>query len=198
MTLPRSCRFILPLLVCLGFFCLTASPLLAHHLPPGMEEVDEFDDNAAFMAGIRHTLLGADHWLFAVAVGVLAALGASRVTRIASATCFITGLLGGAAAGLQQVVLHPPHCALATGMFAVLIWPLIRSSRSALVLLLVAMFALGQGNDHGVAWPLDTGGGWYLAGLLFMAAALVAASAATTRLASSMIRVQLPARMATH
>lgn len=186
------------LLAILGFFCITSTSLLAHHLPPGMEDVDEFDDHtAAFTAGIRHPLLGMDHMLFAMAVGVVATLGTTRAAK-AAPVFLMTAIIAGAASGLQGVVLHTFHCALVTGLLAVLIWPVVRSSRSALMLLLIAMLALWQGNQHGIAWPLVTGGVWYLAGLLAMTAALVLSGIAISRLASVMMRLQIPATVTTH
>ena len=51
-------------------FVLLAVPVFAHHLPPGMEEVDEFSDSASFLMGINHPLSGLDHLLAALLTGV--------------------------------------------------------------------------------------------------------------------------------
>lgn len=186
------------LLVCLGLFCLTATPVLAHHLPPGMEDVDEFDDDVAFMAGTRHVLLGADHWLAALAVGAVAALGATRAAKTAPVACFLAGIIGGAAMGVQGVILNATLGLLVAGMLAAMNWPNARARLSVLKLAAVIMLALWQGNEHGIAWPLDTDVGWYVAGMLCMTSALVGCGAGLTRMALGIIRPPHPASVATH
>ncbi len=66
-------------------------PLHAHHLPPGLEEVDEFDNAAAFQGGMVHAFSGSDHWLLAVLGGALLVLAMKRSRRLAA------GLLGATA-----------------------------------------------------------------------------------------------------
>lgn len=194
----RFCRFILPLLVGFGLLCLGTTPLLAHHLPPGMEDVDEFEDDAAFMAGTRHVLLGSDHWLAALAVGAVAALGATRTAKVTPAACFLIGIAGGAALGLRGVILNASFALLVTGLLAALNWPNARSRLSALKLAAVTMLALWQGNEHGVAWPLDTDTGWYVTGMLCMTVALVGCGAGLTKMALGMIRPPHPVGVTTH
>lgn len=186
------------LLACLGFFCLTTTPLLAHHLPPGMEDVDEFDDDAAFMSGVRHALLSADHWLAALAVGAVVAMGATRAAKAASAACFLAGIVGGAAMGVQGIVVNASLGLLVAGMLVVMHWPNASARLSALKLAAIAMLAFWQGNQHGIAWPLDAGGGWYLAGMLCMTAGLVGCGAGIAWLALGIARPPHPASVTTH
>ena len=47
-----------------------AGQAMAHHQPPGMEDVDEFADEP-FTAALTHPFTGADHWLAALAVGLM-------------------------------------------------------------------------------------------------------------------------------
>lgn len=195
---PRNCRFIFPLLVCLALLCLGSSQLLAHHLPPGMEDVDEFDDDVAFMAGTRHVLLGADHWLAALAVGAVTAIGATRSSKTASAACFLFGTVAGAALGVQGVILDASLALLVTGLLAAMNWPNARARLSALKLAAITMLALWQGNDHGLAWPLDTDVGWYVSGMLGMTSVLVGCGAGLTKMALGMVRPPHPARVTTH
>lgn len=186
------------LLACLGFLWLTSVPLLAHHLPPGMEDVDEFEDGMAFMAGLRHPLLGWDHWLFAVAVGVVAAWGASRFSRAAPVASLLLATMAGAACGLQRVILPVPACALGIAVLAVMISVRARSPGLTLSTLLITMLAFWQGDAHGMAWPLHTGGVWYLTGIGFMTAALAGCGLAVTRVASISLGLKRPASATSH
>ncbi len=49
---------------------LMAGTAMAHHLPPGMEDVDEFAGEP-LRAALTHPFSGADHWLAALAVGLI-------------------------------------------------------------------------------------------------------------------------------
>lgn len=186
------------LLVCLGFLWLASVPLMAHHLPPGMEDVDEFEDGMAFMAGIRHPLLGWDHWLFAVVVGVVAAWGTSRFSRLAPPACLLLATMAGAACGLHRVIVPVPACALGMAVLALMISVRARSPGLTLGTLLITMLAFWQGDAHGMAWPLHTGGMWYLTGIGVMTATLAGCGLAVTRVASISLRLKHPASVTTH
>lgn len=179
-------------------FLITAAPLHAHHLPPGMEDVDEFDEGAAFMAGLRHPLLGMDHWLFAIIIGAVAAAGMTRFARLSPAASLLAGVIGGAALGLKGLVFPG---ALIVGMAALTVLLVMPGSRvhwMVLRLLLIGLAAFWQGNQHGIAWPLESGGVAYIAGLMVATTALAFIGAAMLRLASRTARLPRHARVTSH
>ncbi|WP_146848563.1 HupE/UreJ family protein [Brevifollis gellanilyticus] len=194
----RSPRLVRRLLACLSLLWLTSAPLLAHHLPPGMEDVDEFEDGMAFMAGIRHPLLGVDHWFFAVVVGVLAVLWKGRSNKISPLVCLLPAMLGGVISGLQGIVLPEVSWALLTAMMAVMTWSASTFRGQAMTLLGITMLALWQGNQHGIAWPLDAGSGWYVAGLMITTTVLACCGSVVTELAVTPFRLKRPARVTSH
>ncbi len=49
---------------------LATGQAMAHHEPPGREEVDEFAGEP-FTAAFTHPLSGVDHWLAALVVGLI-------------------------------------------------------------------------------------------------------------------------------
>jgi len=163
-----------------------------------MEDVDEFDDGMAFMAGIRHPLLGWDHWLFAVAVGVVAARGISRFSRSAPAASLLLATIAGAACGLQKVILPVQACAFGVTALALMVSVRARSPGLTLSTLLITMLAFWQGDAHGMAWPLDTGGLWHLTGIVLMTAALAGCGWAVTKVASISLRLKRPAGVTSH
>jgi urease accessory protein len=198
MSTLRSPRLVRRLLACLSILGLTSVPLLAHHLPPGMEDVDEFEDGMAFMAGIRHPLLGIDHWLFAVVAGVLAVLWKTRGTKISPLACLLPAMLAGITSGLQGVMLPAVSWALLTAMLAVMTWSASTFRGHAMTLLSITLLALWQGNQHGIAWPMDGGGGWYVTGLMITTTVLACCGAVVADMAAMPFRPKRPARVTSH
>jgi urease accessory protein len=179
-------------------FLITAVPLYAHHLPPGMEDVDEFDEGAAFMAGLRHPLLGMDHWLFAIIIGAVAAAGVTRFARFSPVTSLLIGVIGGAALGLNAVIVPGALMAGLAVLMIVIVMPSSRMHWSVLKLLLIGLGAFWQGNQHGIAWPLDSGGAWYVAGLIVSTTVLAISGAFLQRLTSNTVRLPRHARVTSH
>ena len=198
MSPTRPHRFICHLLACLGMLWLTAAPVFAHHLPPGMEEVDEFEDSAAFMAGLRHPLLGMDHWVFAIVVGAAAAAGMTRFERHSPVCVFLLAMAIGAVLGLKEIIMPGLFLAGMAALMTVLVMPDTRARWSLLKLLLICLVGLWQGNQHGIAWPLKAGAVGYLAGLLTTTAALILGGTSMPRLGSFITRLRCPARAAAH
>lgn len=182
----------------LFFVTVAPLPLHAHHLPPGMEDVDEFDDGAAFMAGLRHPLLGMDHWLFAMIIGAVAAAGMTRFARLSPFASLLAGVIGGAALGLKGLIFPGAFMIGMAALMTVLVMPNSRMHWAVLKLLLVGLAAFWQGNQHGIAWPLDYGGMSYVAGISTTTAWLAFTGAALQRLASRMARLPRPARVSSH
>ncbi len=191
----RSRRILNRFFASLLLFLITDAPLHAHHLPPGMEDVDEFDEGSAFMAGLRHPLLGMDHWLFAIVVGAVATAGMTRFARFSPAASLLAGVIGGAALGLKALVFPG---ALIVGLAVLMIVVVMPSSRmhwSVLKLLLIGLGAFWQGNQHGIAWPLESGGVGYVTGLVVATTALAFSGAALRRLALRAALLLRPARV---
>ncbi len=180
---------------CLAVFAvllLTALPLHAHHLPPGMEDLDEFEDGAAFMAGLRHPMLGLDHWLFAALVGALAVTAARGGRRpFALPLTMLAAIAAGGLMGFSELRLPALQFSQVLTL-AVLALLILGKNRlhPAVQFGLVGLAALYQGNDHGLAWPLDAASGAYLGGVVFTTLVLAQAGAAVTLAA----QVLLPSR----
>ncbi|SKB01418.1 Hydrogenase/urease accessory protein HupE [Prosthecobacter debontii] len=146
---------------------LTALPLHAHHLPPGMEDIDEFEDGAAFMAGIRHFVSGADHWLFAVAIGAMAVTVMRRRNAKNLMVALALGAGVGTALGVNQVMIPGASWSVFAAFLApALVWCLKDSLSGWGKAGLVMLAAVWQGNQHGLAWPLDSASGFYTVGIL--------------------------------
>lgn len=146
---------------------LTAAPLHAHHLPPGMEDVDEFEDGAAFMAGLRHPLLGLDHCLFALAIGAMAVAVMRKRNSKNLVAALVLGSGAGAMFGVNEIMLPGAQFSVAAALLVpVLVFALKdRLSGWGRAGLVVAA-ALWQGNAHGLAWPLDHASGFYMTGMM--------------------------------
>ena len=170
---------------------LTSLPAYAHHLPPGMEDVDEFETGASFMAGLRHPLLGMDHWLFAMATGALAMLALRGRGGRMLLVALLTGMAAGASAGLNHMALPGSSAALLSALaLPMMLWVSGGRLPAFVKALLVALVAIWQGNAHGVAWPLETGAGFYLMGILAMTGVLAFAGAATVQMARLSLTVR--------
>lgn len=194
----RSCQTLSRLFASLLLFLITAVPLHAHHLPPGMEDVDEFEEGAAFMAGLRHPLLGTDHWLFAIAVGVAAMVGMTRFVRLCPVASLLAGVIGGAALGLNAVIFSGALMAGTAVIMAVIVMLTSRMHLFVWKLILIGLVAFWQGNQHGIAWPLDSGGAGYVAGLIVSTTALVISGAFLQRLASNTVPLPRHTRVTSH
>lgn len=165
---------------------ITVLPLQAHHLPPGMEDVDEFEDMAAFAAGLRHPWLSVDHWLFAIMAGAVVGLARKQKAGVLMASIWVGSLALGGWMGTAEWVLPylgwSSWLALGAGTFLLTLGtklPLM------LQMAILALAALWQGNDHGAAWPLDTASMAYLGGMLAASLGLACAGACVVKAASS-------------
>ncbi len=157
-------RFLLTPILVTFVSAVAVSTAFAHHLPPGMEEVDEFSDNASFLLGMNHPLSGLDHIAVALLTGWLAArlMGWFRGGLIPGA---VLALLFGALmvpAGLGLPFLEPVLAASA--VFAAVAASLQSSGarRAGAVLLLVLQ--VWQGNAHALAAPVKSSA-LYLTGM---------------------------------
>lgn len=83
--------------VAVAALLISATSALAHHLPPGYEDVDEFDQ-AQMTSGFLHPFTGLDHLLLAFAVGCLA-FAAGKKAGMALASSFVGSMTLGMIAG---------------------------------------------------------------------------------------------------
>lgn len=139
--------------------------LSAHHLPPELEEVDEFAD-AAFRAGLRHPSQGWDHWLLAAAAGLMAASWPKRRDQVLTGLAFV----GGLTAATWLPVLSLPGGII--GLFAggLLLIHFARPHRWQIAVL--GMAAVLQAQDHLAAWPWEQVRSAYWAGSVAASTAL--------------------------
>ena len=146
------------------FTLATGIPAFAHHLPPGMEEVDEFADHASFLMGFNHPLGGMDHLAAALLIGAVAArLGrGGRMTLPGAAAALAAGCAAGVAgivvpggeaviaasvvAGVAAVVLKAGRVlpALAAALVVFFVWTSFKYELSGLDVL-IAAFCIDRG-----------------------------------------------------
>ena len=171
-----SVAAILPVL-CL----LMATSALAHHLPPGIDEVDEFAEGVSFLVGFTHPLSGLDHLLAALLTGAVAArLGASG--RRALITGAAGALMAGFWAGGVSGILLPGGEAVILASIAAAAGTLILRTGRALLggAWVLVIFQLWHGNAHGLEIPAGAAGGPFALGVcvatwgLFVAGAVMA------------------------
>jgi urease accessory protein len=141
--------------------CRTAS---AHHLPPGFEEVDEFD-HQSFTGGLLHPLTGLDHIVTFIAAGWIAfAMARSTRSLAAMAVSFIAGLaLGNGGIALPMLEQGLSLSVLAAGVMLLTQW-------GAAAPIILSVIAFWHGNAHGGEMP----GFNAASGLLLASASLTA------------------------
>lgn len=138
-------------------------PAFAHHLPPGMEEVDEFTDHASFLMGFNHPLGGLDHLVAALLTGAVAARLASggRLALSGAVAALVAGGMAGAfgfvVPGGEAVIL----ASVIAGGAAVFLKP---GRWLPLATLMLVVFQFWHGNVHTAEAPARAAGGLYAAG----------------------------------
>jgi urease accessory protein len=125
-----------------------------------------------FVHGLSHPLIGVDHLLAMVAVGLWAAQRGGRMLWAAPVVFLTTMALAAAVAvagvGVPQVELGIAASVAAFGLLLLLG----RHVPSALGLALIGGFALFHGHAHGSEMPLAVSGAVYGVGFLLATAAL--------------------------
>lgn len=144
---------------------LTATaPAFAH---PGHDPV-----SAGFGAGILHPLLGVDHLLAMLAVGIWAAQLGGRAIWLVPAT-FVALMAAGGIAAMQGYA--PPHleAGIAASLFVLGLLVAVRSRLPTSVAMgLTAVFALFHGAAHGQELPSLATPGAYALGFVLATATL--------------------------
>lgn len=128
-------------------------------------------EGAPFRAGLAHPLLGTDHLLAMVAVGLLAAL-TGGAARLAYPSAFVGGMLVGGALGFggaELPMIEPAILASVVVLGAAIacaLWPPLAPACAA-----IALFGLAHGYAHGLEGP-DMGGLPYVLGFVLSTTAL--------------------------
>ncbi len=150
-----------------GAALLVAAPAGAHQLPGG-----------GALDGLAHPVLGIDHLLAMVAVGVLAALSSDRRVAWAVPAGFVGGMVLGGALGIAGVPAPGVEVAIAGSVVAlgVLVVTGAAGGSVALVAVAAVMGAL-HGQAHGAELPHGAAPVAYVAGFVVATAALHAAGA---------------------
>jgi urease accessory protein len=143
---------IAPWILAIGVHLVIASAALAHHLPPGFEDVDEFDQ-ARMVSGFLHPFTGVDHLLLALAVGCMA-FAAGRNFGSALMISFLGTLVAGMIAGRAGMALPllEPGILLSVVLSGLMIACAAGRARYA-TLALAILSGLWHGNAHGGEMP---------------------------------------------
>ncbi|MCE7885708.1 MAG: urease accessory protein [Actinobacteria bacterium ATB1] len=142
---------------------LVAGPAGAHTGLPAGGAVD----------GLTHPLLGLDHFLAMVAVGVLAATARDRRIAWFTPVGFIVGMIVGGLLGFSGLDAPFIESAIALSVVALGALIIVRTENSGLwVPLLAAIFGALHGHAHGAELPEGAAPLAYLAGFVAATAAL--------------------------
>jgi urease accessory protein len=147
---------------------LTAALLLS----PSLALAHSGHDHSGVLAGVAHPLLGLDHLLAMLAVGLWAAQQHGRA-RWALPLTFVASLLLGGVLGFAGVQLPLLETGIAGSVMALgLLVALAVRPSLALASGLTALFALAHGVAHGLELPELTSPWGYAAGFVVATAAL--------------------------
>lgn len=106
-----------------------------------------------FMSGFSHPILGLDHLLAMVSVGILSTQMGGRAIWSVPFVFVVVMLLGGAL-GIQGVPIFSVEVGIAFSVFALGIAIVAeKKAPSMLAMLLVAVFAIFHGHAHGTEMP---------------------------------------------
>ncbi|WP_156948195.1 HupE/UreJ family protein [Marinobacterium jannaschii] len=153
----------------IAILSLAALPALAHDAAEKVGYVAPH--GGGFMAGLSHPVLGFDHLLAMISVGVLSAQMGGRAIWQVPLTFVFLMLLGGVA-GMQKVPLFSVELGIAISVLALGIAIAAESKFSALLAItFVGFFAIFHGHAHGTEMP-------YLAKPVLYALGFVAGTAA--------------------
>jgi urease accessory protein len=168
----------------LGVQLAVATSAMAHHLPPGFEDVDEFDQVAQMASGFLHPFTGLDHLLLAFAIGWMAFARGKRFAGILSLS-FLGALVSGMLAG--RIGLAVPMLEQGITLSVVLCGLMIACAarqwqQPAMVLGMLA--GVWHGNAHGVEMPAAASAYGYGTALAAGTVVLVALGAGAAALGS--------------
>ena len=121
-----------------------ASPVLAHH-PSGGELPSTFIEG--LVSGIGHPVIGIDHLVFVVAIGLLAAL--SKKIGMIIPLAFVVATAIGTAIHLQSISLPVPELIISA---SVLMMGILLAKEKQINLAIIAAIAAMAGIFHGYAY----------------------------------------------
>ena len=130
--------------ILLSISLLVASPALAHH-PSGGELPSTFAQG--FMSGIGHPVIGIDHLVFVVAIGLLAAL--SKKLGLVIPVAFVVATAIGTAIHLQSINLPAPELIISA---SVLVMGILLAKEKQVNLATIAAIGAIAGIFHGYAY----------------------------------------------
>ena len=130
--------------ILLSISLLVASPALAHH-PSGGELPSTFA--RGFMSGIGHPVIGIDHLVFVVAIGLLAAL--SKKLGLVIPVAFVVATAIGTAIHLQSINLPAPELIISA---SVLVMGILLAKEKQVNLATIAAIGAIAGIFHGYAY----------------------------------------------
>lgn len=124
---------------------IAVPPVLAHHSSGG-KIPSSFAEG--FLSGLGHPVIGIDHLVFVIAIGLLAALSSPRLGMILPGA-FVLATAGGTGIHLQSISLPIPELVISTSVLVVGIF-LAQKNKTNLGLLMI--FAAIAGIFHGYAY----------------------------------------------
>lgn len=147
---PWSVRWISRLTPLLAALALSQVSAHAHHLPPGFDEIDEFEHSHAMLSGLTHPMMGWDHCLALVAIGGVASLSFRK--KVVLPMAYVAGLLAGGWMTLQGMAL-PQVPMLAAGVFVIAAAAMSfrKNVMGRLMTAATVFLGLAQGAQH-AAW----------------------------------------------
>jgi len=127
--------------------------LLIMSLLPQLVWAHDLNGGGGFMAGFGHPVLGLDHLLAMVCVGILSAqMGGRAIWSVPSV--FVGVMLIGGVLGMEGVPLISVELGIAFSVFALgLALVAEKKAPPRLAILLVAIFAIFHGHAHGTEMP---------------------------------------------
>lgn len=163
-------RPLLSLLLIVTILTVATATGFAHHLPPGMEDVDEFTDNASFLMGFHHPLTGFDHLIVALLTGWLAARLTGWPCRALIPMAMLALAAGALAPALGFKLPSMEAALLASVVLSVVVISLQSSGALRSGAVLLVLFQLWQGSAHTLEAPARVGMSFYIAGVCTAAA----------------------------
>lgn len=130
--------------ISLGISFINSAPVLAHH-PNGGNIPSTFLEG--FLSGLGHPVIGIDHLVFAIAIGLLAALK-NKLGPIVP-VCFVVATAAGTGIHLQGIDLPVPELIIST---SVLIMGIFLARENQASLALVTLIGAIAGIFHGYAY----------------------------------------------
>jgi urease accessory protein len=152
---------------------LALAALLLICFPSVVHAHDEAKAAAGFMEGLLHPVLGLDHFLAMLSVGIVSAqLGGRKIYTIPA--LFVLAMIGGAFAGVygQPWPFTEGGIAISVVVLGIAIATVRENSSGWLVMAVVALFGSLHGHAHGLELPTSADPVYYAAGFVASTSAI--------------------------